>query len=176
MMKILVVGPSWIGDLVMSNSMYQLLVIRYRYKVKIDVIIPRWCQSVLHHMSEINRILFVPYTHGVLELIKCFNVGKSLRHKEYHQAIILPNSFKSALIPFFAGIAVRTGWKGEFRYGLLNDLRVFDPKSFPLMVQRYAALACDYTVKHFSKLPDPLPFPRLNIKKKTLKEYYLNLI
>lgn len=177
-MKILVVSPSWIGDIVMSNSMYQLLVIRYQYKVKIDVIVPECYQSLVRHMSEINKIMFIPYTHGKLELIKCFNIAKCLRNEKYQQAIILPNSFKSALIPFFAGIMLRTGWKGEIRYGILNDLRVLNPKKFPLMVQRYAALSCDNTIKNFSDLPSPLPFPRLIIKKneveKILSKFSLN--
>lgn len=170
MMKILVIGPSWIGDTVMSHSVYQLLSIRYRYTIKIDVMIPKWCFAIVNRMPEINKILFIPYKHGTLELIKCFNIGKNLRNKKYHQAIILPNSFKSALIPFFAGIIVRTGWQGEMRYGVLNDLRVLDPMAWPLMVQRYAALACDCTVRHFSKLPVPFPWPSLRVKKKEIEK------
>lgn len=173
MMKILVIGPSWIGDTVMSHSMYQLLAMRYRYAVKIDVMIPRGCFAIVRRMSEINKILFLPYMHGSLELTKCLDIGKILRNNRYHQAIILPNSFKSALIPFFAGIMLRTGWKGEMRYGVLNDLRVLDPMALPLMVQRYAVLAYDCTVKHFSNLPVPLPWPRLRVRKKEVEEVLL---
>lgn len=177
MMKILVVSPSWIGDTVMSNSMYQLLMMRYRFKVQIDVVLLEQCQSVVNYMSEINRILFLPYRHGTVEFMKCFYIGVSLRRQGYQQAIVLPNSFKSALIPFFAGIALRTGWRGEMRYGILNDLRILDSTLFPLMVQRYAALAYNQDdMKDFSYLPSPLPWPRLCIKKKLLKKHYLNLI
>lgn len=179
MMRILVVGPSWIGDTVMSNSLYQLLITRYHGEVKIDVIAPRKCQPIISHMPEIHRMLFLPYTHGVLELVKCLHIGKSLRNKEYQQAIVLPNSFKSALIPFFAGISLRTGWRGEMRYGILNDLRVLDPMLLPLMVQRYVALSYDgdYFIKYFSNLSFSFPHPCLNINRREIEEilYKFNL-
>lgn len=166
MMKILVIGPSWIGDTVMSHSMYQLLVMRYNGRVEIDVLIPKKCHAIVNYMSEINKVLFLPYTHGVLGLRKILCVGKFLRNEKYQQAIILPNSFKSALIPFFADIAIRTGWRGEMRYGILNDLRVLNSIALPLMVQRYAALAYDHDViQSAADFLYSLPWPSLNIKK-----------
>jgi lipopolysaccharide heptosyltransferase II len=60
---------------------------------------------------------------------------------KYEQAILLPNSLKSALVPFFAGIPKRTGWRGEMRFGLLNDMRKLDKQRYPLMIERFMALA-----------------------------------
>lgn len=168
-MKILVISPSWIGDTVISHSMYRLLMKKYCANIKIDVITPIWCKDLFNYMPEINKVLFIPYKHGVLELSKCYHFGKFLKSEKYQQAIILPNSFKSALIPFFAGIPIRTGWRGEMRYGILNDLRMLKVALLPLMVQRYAALACDDSVaKNFYNLPDPLPLPRLSISEKEI--------
>ncbi|URJ23249.1 lipopolysaccharide heptosyltransferase II [Blochmannia endosymbiont of Camponotus sp. C-003] len=169
-MKILVISPSWIGDTVISHSMYQLLMKKYCSNINIDVLTSIWCKDLFSHMPEISQTLFIPYRHGSLELSKCYHLGKFLKNEQYQQAIILPNSFKSALIPFFAGIPVRTGWRGEMRYGILNDLRILNKTSFPLMVQRYAALACDYNVAtHFCNLPDPLPLPRLSVSDKQIE-------
>ncbi len=77
---------------------------------------------------------------------------------------MLPNSFKSALVPFFAEISQRTGGRSEMCYGLLNDLRTLDKQAFPLMVQRYAALVFDRrTMRSAADLPTPLPWPRLTV-------------
>ncbi len=166
-MKILIISPSWIGDTIISHSLYRLLIKKYASNIKIDVITPTWCKDLFNHIPEVNRTLFTPYEHGVLELPKCYRLIKFLKKEKYQQAIILPNSFKSALIPFFADIPIRTGWRGEMRYGVLNDLRILDKTLLPLMVQRYAALAYDHnTIKQFFNLPNPLPWPQLDIKKK----------
>jgi heptosyltransferase-2 len=84
--------------------------------------------------------LSFPLGHGALELATRRRIGKSLAG-QYDQAILLPNSLKSALVPFFAGIPKRTGWRGEFRYGLLNDVRTLDKARYPLMIERFMALA-----------------------------------
>src|SRR5690606_8579804 len=78
---------------------------------------------------------------------------------QYDQAILLPNSLKSALVPFFAGVPKRTGWKGEMRYGLLNDIRTLDKERLPLMIERFMALAYDKG----ADIPKPYPQPRLVI-------------
>lgn len=82
-------------------------------------------------------------------------IGRGLRG-QYEQAILLPNSLKSALVPWFAGIPKRTGWRGEMRYGLLNDIRKLDKQRYPLMIERFMALAFEPGVE----LPKPYPQPR----------------
>ncbi len=108
--------------------------------VTIDVIAPSWSQPLLERMPEVNQGLNLPFGHGVLALRERYRLGKSLRANQYDQAILLPNSFKSALVPFFAKIPLRTGWRGEMRYGVLNDVRSLDKQALPLMIQRFMAL------------------------------------
>jgi heptosyltransferase-2 len=108
-------------------------------------------------MPEVNRALTKPIGHGEPALGRRWKMSRALRADAYSQAILLPNSFKSALIPFFAGIPRRTGWRGEMRYGLLNDLRKLDAGLLPLMVQQFAALGMDKG----AVLPAHLPPPRL---------------
>ena len=164
-MKTLIIGPSWVGDMMMSQSLYRTLK-QLDPSIEIDVMAPAWCRALLDKMPEVNQSIAMPISHGEFALSKRYQLGKELRNNQYDQAIILPNSFKSALIPFFAKIAKRTGWKGEMRYGLLNDLRVLDKQAFPLMVERYVALAYPKQDIHSAKdLPQPILWPKLSVEK-----------
>lgn len=178
-MKILIVSPSWIGDTVISHSLYRLLFMRYSTHLKIDVITPLWSKPIINRLTEVNTIFVTPYQHKTLEFMKCYHLSKLLKDNEYQQAIILPNSLKSSVIPWLSNIPIRTGWRGEMRYGFLNDLRILNTSSLPLMVQRYAALAYDYnTIQHFSDFPSPFPLPQLYVQPKEiiyiLKKFNLN--
>ncbi|WP_130100324.1 ADP-heptose--LPS heptosyltransferase RfaF [Siccibacter turicensis] len=162
-MKILVIGPSWVGDMMMSQSLYRTLKARFPDAV-IDVMAPAWCRPLLSRMPEVNEAIAMPLGHGALEIGERRRLGRSLRHRGYDRAYVLPGSFKSALIPFFAGIPLRTGWRGEMRYILLNDARPLDKQAWPLMVERYVALAWDKGVmQSASDLPQPLLWPKLQV-------------
>lgn len=162
-MKILVIGPSWVGDMMMSQSLYRTLKANHPDAV-IDVMAPAWCRPLLSRMPEVNQALAMPLGHGALALGERRRLGKSLRQHGYDRAYVLPGSFKSALVPFFADIPQRTGWRGEMRYGLLNDLRVLDKAAFPLMVERYVALAFEKGQIHSARdLPQPLLWPQLQV-------------
>lgn len=161
-MKILVIGPSWVGDMMMSQSLYRTLKAQHPDAV-IDVMAPAWCRPLLSRMPEVNQALAMPLGHGALAIGERRRLGKALRASGYDRAYVLPNSFKSALVPFFAGIKRRIGWRGEMRYGLLNDVRVLDKAAFPLMVERYIALAYDAPVAAAQQLPQPLLWPQLQV-------------
>ncbi|WP_263261305.1 lipopolysaccharide heptosyltransferase II [Pseudomonas sp. RIT-PI-S] len=156
-MRILIIGPSWVGDMVMAQTLFQCLKDRDP-DCQIDVLAPEWSRPILERMPQVRQALSFPLGHGVLDLTTRRKIGRSFRG-QYDQAIVLPNSLKSALVPFFAGVARRTGWKGEFRYGLLNDLRVLDKARYPLMIERFMALA----YPPGEELPTPYPQPRLRI-------------
>ncbi|PBP39054.1 lipopolysaccharide heptosyltransferase II [Pseudomonas syringae] len=160
-MKILIVGPSWVGDMVMAQTLFQCLKQRHP-ECEIDVLAPEWSRPILERMPEVRAALSFPLGHGALELATRRRIGKSLAG-QYDQAILLPNSLKSALVPFFAGIPKRTGWRGEFRYGLLNDVRTLDKQRYPLMIERFMALAFDKG----TELPRPYPRPSLRIDPTT---------
>jgi heptosyltransferase II len=107
----------------------------------IDVLAPTWSLPLLERMPEVSKGIPMPLNHGEFGLKTRFQMGKQLRKEHYDQAIVLPNSWKSALIPFFANIHNRTGFIGECRWGLLNDARSLDKKALSMTVQRFVALA-----------------------------------
>ena len=138
--KILIIGPSWVGDMVMAQSLFIVLKQQHPDAI-IDVLAPAWSRPIIERMPEINRAIDMPLGHGTFGLKARHKLGHDLRASGYTKSIALPNSWKSALIPWFANIPTRTGWKGEARYVLLNDLRHLDKSALPLMVQRFVALA-----------------------------------
>ena len=140
MKKILVIAPSWVGDCMLIQPMLQRLMQRHS-EAHIEILAPPWTAALLRQMPEVYKVIINPFPHGALKLAERFRLGRQLRSMDFEQAIVLPNSFKSALVPFFAGIPVRTGFVGEMRYGLLNDVRKLDKKALPLMVERFGELA-----------------------------------
>jgi len=142
---------------------------------RIDVLAPPWTAGLLHAMPEVHEVIINPFPHGALQLAARYQLGKQLRAAQYDQAIVLPNSLKSALVPFFAHIPLRTGFIGESRYVLLNDARKLDKTVLPLMVERFAQLA---EAPH-DPIPRPLPNPKLEIpqarRDATLHKLGLNL-
>lgn len=155
-MNILIIGPSWVGDMMMSHALYQQLKIQYP-NCQIDVMAPDWCRPLLARMPEVRKAVSMPIGHGAFRLCERYRLGKALRN-QYDMAIVLPNSLKSAFIPLFAKVAKRRGWKGESRYFFLNDLRS-NKNDYPMMVQRYVALAFDKgQIPAAEKLPIPIPY------------------
>lgn len=140
--KLLVVGPSWVGDMVLAQSLYKLLRAR-RPEARIDVVAPRWSLPLLDRMPEVRHGIELAVGHGELALRTRYALGRRLAAERYDRAIVLPRSFKAALVPFFASIPQRTGFLGEARWGLINDIRPFDAKRLDQTVKRFVALGCD---------------------------------
>ena len=155
-MRTLVVAPSWIGDAVLSHP----LVVRLKQADAagtIDVLAPPWVLPVYRRMPQVAATHALPFGHGDLDLAGRRRFARAL--PSYDHAVVLPNTFKSALIPWHANVVRRTGWRGEMRYGLLNDIRKLDEAALPLIVERYAALAQPAG----TALRRPLPDPRLAV-------------
>ena len=152
-MKILVVAPSWIGDTILAQPLLTLLK-RKDPTARIEVLAADWSAPLLARMAEVDAVIANPFGHGEFNFWARRALGRRLASANYSAAYVLPNSWKSALAPCFAGIPRRIGYRGESRYLLLNERHRLDSLSHPQLVQRYAALA--------GPLPASLPPPRLN--------------
>lgn len=151
--KLLVVGPSWVGDMVMAQSLYQTLS-ALDPRTVIDVLAPAWSLPLLARMPEVRRGIELPVGHGELAIGRRRRLGRSLRG-QYDHAIVLPRSLKSALVPWFAKIPQRTGFRGEYRYGLINDMRPFDADRLNQTVLRFVALGMPRDEAIVSAVPEP---------------------
>lgn len=142
--------------MVMAQSLFITLKNFYPDCV-IDVVSPEWSLPLLQRMPEIRKGIGLPVQHGEFSLSTRIKTGVSLRSNNYTHAIVIPRSWKSALVPYFSKVPIRTGYRGEMRYGLLNDIRPLDKRVLEQTVQRYVAHA--YDVKSTS--PPDIPYPRL---------------
>ena len=139
--------------------MAQPLLARLREKqpgAGIDVVAPPWVAPVARRMPEVDEVIEAPFRHGALELGGRWRLGRALKERGYAHAIVLPNTWKAALTPFFARVPLRSGYVGEMRYGLLNLL--YEEREGG-MREHYARLAD----APGTALPEALPAPRLEV-------------
>ena len=107
----------------------------------IQTVAPPWVLPLVDRMPEISRGWALEVGHGKTGISKRRQLARDLKTQNFDQAIVLPNSFKSALVPFFAGIPKRRGYRGEMRYGLINEMHHLDKSVLPRTVERFVALA-----------------------------------
>jgi heptosyltransferase-2 len=142
--------------MVLAQSLFKVLKQRYPQS-ELDVVAPAWTLPLLDRMAEVDHGIALDVGHGELGLGKRIALGRVLRERNYDRAIVLPNSLKSAIVPWVTRARRRTGFVGEFRYGLLNDARKLDEKALPKTVERFVALG----LKPNEPLPALLPLPEL---------------
>lgn len=170
--KCLVIGPSWVGDMVMAQSLF--IVLKKKYPMmSIDVLAPAWSKPILAAMPEVSDALEFPFVHGELDLAGRWKLGYSLREKQYDWGIVLPNSLKSVIPLWAANIKRRTGYKGEMRYGLLNDIRSLDKHKLTQTVQRFVGLAFE-GVEYDGIYPYPSLDVNIEAQKQACKQFNIN--
>lgn len=152
--KMLVVGPSWVGDMVMAQSLYRLLAAQPA-QPEIHVLAPPWSLPLIERMPEVSRGIPLDIGHGRLDLGRRLAVARALSAEGFARAIVLPRSLKAALVPYLARIPRRTGFRGEWRYGLINDMRPFDPAVLDKTVLRFVALGLEPGEVPPSEIPEP---------------------
>jgi heptosyltransferase II len=150
---VLLIGPAWVGDMIMAQSLVQVLT---RGGAPVDMVAPAATASLADRMPGVRRTCLLDAGHGELGWRPRRRLANALRGAAYEQAIVLPNSFKSALVPWLAAIPRRTGWRGEHRYLLLNDIRTLDAERYPRMVDRFVALAAPPHAPPPAEIPSPM--------------------
>ncbi|MCE8029922.1 lipopolysaccharide heptosyltransferase II [Halomonas daqingensis] len=164
--RILVVGPSWVGDMVMAQSLFMTLK-QDQPGCRIGVVAPGWSQPILERMAEVDEVASLDVGHGEFGWSIRRALAGRLRGR-FDRAIVLPRSWKSALVPFLARIPRRTGFTGEQRYGLLNDRRELDKTLLDQTVKRFVALGL--TAEEARRGDFAIPRPRLRVDSDNLDE------
>ena len=140
MNRILIIAPNWIGDAVMSQPLLANLKTIYP-RCQIDVLASPWVAPIYRACTEVNQVLEAKLEHKQLQWGLRKQLAKQLANNQYDSCYVLPNSFKSALIPWLANIPCRIGYRGEMRFGLIN-IALDNPSKLnrPPMANHYLAL------------------------------------
>ena len=136
LIRSLVIAPQWIGDAVMTEPLLRRLHARGE---RLTVGALPWVAPVYRAMAQVADVIEFPFAHGGLQLKARRTIAKRIAG-QFNKAYVLPNSLKSALLPFLASIPERIGYLGEARVGLLTH-RLKNPKAKPPMVAFYSALS-----------------------------------
>ena len=159
---ILIIPYMWIGDFVRCHSVVKLLRARFPGRA-VDFLTTDLCAPLLDYMPGARRGILWNLPRGRLALAQHRALSRRLREENYGMALIMPRTWKSALAPFLAGIPQRVGFFGEFRLGLLNDVRRGE-RALPRMVDRCASLA----LPRGAPLPNAWPAPELVVPEPEL--------
>jgi len=161
MQSILIIAPNWIGDAVSTQPLLANLKALYPNS-KIDVLASAWVAPIYRACSEVHEVIEAKFEHQKLQWHLRKKLAKEIEAKKYQTCFVLPNSFKSALIPWLANIPFRIGYRGEMRFGLIN-LALDNPSKInrPPMVEHYLALS--QLLKDDAPIQPEKLIPRLNV-------------
>ena len=161
MQSILIIAPNWIGDAVSTQPLLANLKVLYPDS-KIDILASNWVAPVYRACSEVHEVIEAKFEHKKLQWNLRKEIAKEIEAKNYQACFVLPNSFKSALIPWLANIPFRIGYRGELRFGLIN-LALDNPSKVnrPPMVEHYLVLS--QLLKDDESIPLDKFAPKLNV-------------
>ena len=162
---ILIVPYMWIGDFVRCHSVVKLLNARFPNR-PVDVLTTSLCAPLTDYMPGLRRAVVVDLPRSRIAVTNQLSLARRLKREDYGSALIMPRTWKSALAPFLAGIPERTGFFGEARFVLLNDLR-YGERRLPRMVDRCAALALPAGAQR----PDEWPLPELKVGRAEIESW-----
>ncbi len=162
---ILLIPYMWIGDFVRCHSVVRLLNERWPNR-PVDVLTTTLCAPLLDYMPGVRKGIVCDLPRQQLAFAQHKALAERFSAEHYGSALVMPRTWKSALAPWLAGIPERTGFAGEFRFGLLNDVR-FGEKKLPRMIDRCGAL----TLPKGTPVPKDWPKPDLKVPVQAAAEW-----
>jgi heptosyltransferase II len=154
---VLIVPYVWIGDFVRCHSVVKLLRAQAPDR-PVDIVSSTLCAPLTDYMPGVRRAIVTDLPRRRIGVALQRRLTNSLRAAHYGQALVMSRKWKAALAPWLAGIPLRTGFAGEVRFGLLNDVR-WGERNLPRMIDRMVALALPVS----ASLPTEWPLPELKV-------------
>lgn len=165
----LIVPYQWIGDFVRCHSVVKVLKSQDN-DAPIDILTSANNAPLLDYMPGVRKGVVWDLPRRRLAFSKHYALSARLRTEAYQRALVMPRTWKAALAPFLAGIRQRSGFVGEWRFGILNDVR-YGEKKLPRMIDQCAALA----LPPDAKLPADWPLPQLRVPGHEISEWRVKM-
>lgn len=162
---VLIVPYVWIGDFVRCHSVVKLLRAQIPER-PVDIVSSTLCAPLADYMPGVRRAVVIDLPRRRLGVTLQRQLADVLRQANYGQALVMSRKWKAALAPWLAGIPLRTGFAGEFRFGLLNDVR-FGERKLPRMIDQMGALA----LPKYAPLPNEWPLPELKVPPQEVESW-----
>src|SRR3954452_6243701 len=150
---ILIVPYMWIGDFVRCHTVLKRLKARFPAR-PVDVLSTSVCAPLADYMPELRQAIVVDLPRKRLSWAEHQALAARLKQEDYGTVLVMPRTWKAALAPFLAGIPERVGWVGEWRFGLINDLRRGERQRLR-MIDQCAALALPAAAPERAEWPLP---------------------
>jgi heptosyltransferase-2 len=159
---VLIVPFVWIGDFVRCHSVVRLLRAQDPDR-PVDMVSSTLCAPIADYMPGVRKVLISDQPRKRLGWAIQQDLAARLRSEGYGQALVMSRKWKAALAPWLAGIPVRTGFAGEARFGLINDMR-WGERRLPRMIDQMGTLALPKN----AALPADWPLPQLQVPAEEL--------
>ena len=162
---VLIVPYVWIGDFVRCHSVVRLLRTQQPER-PVDMVTSTLCAPLADYMPGLRQAIIADLPRRRLGVALQRRLAATLRKGHYGQALVMSRKWKAALAPFLAGIPLRTGFAGEVRFGLLNDLR-WGERKLPRMIDQMGALA----LAKGARIPNEWPLPEINVPSREVAQW-----
>jgi heptosyltransferase-2 len=162
---VLIVPFVWIGDFVRCHSVVKLLRAQYPDR-PVDMVSSTLCAPIADYMPGVRQAIISDQPRKRLGWAIQQDLAARLRRNGYGQALVMSRKWKAALAPYLAGIPIRTGFAGEARFGLINDIR-WGERHLPRMIDQMGALA----LPKGASLPPDWPLPELKVPAEELARW-----
>jgi heptosyltransferase II len=163
---VLVIGPNWVGDAVMSTPALANLR-RGLPKAKIDLLVPRHVAPLFDDYPPIDRVLIrddrQPRRPRLAQVI-------ALRRCRYRLVLLLPNSFRAALYAWLVGSPIRVGYATDGRRWMLTHAVPPVEGHPPHQIDAYLQLVAALGLAIEERLPMLAPTLRAELEAERLWE------
>src|SRR5262249_38102962 len=115
--KILIRGPNWVGDAVLAIPAMKAVREHFPH-AEITLLVRPWVAGLFTSVPFIDRVWSEEKPSGISDWKR---ITRHIRNRRFDLAVLLPNSFESALMMFLGAVPRRIGYATDARRWMLTN-------------------------------------------------------